>query len=293
MHVDRRRLLTLLAGGIALSACARAPQHTPAHPPVAATTPAPTSTPGGMTSQTTASRAVVDRAAIVARYSGRSATQWGPHLPGIHTHVPTRGAQRSLALTFDGCGGRGGSGVDNALLELLEREQIPATLFLNRRWIDTNLDLTRRLSANHLYEIGNHGTRHLPLSVNGRSAYGINGTATVAEVVDEVLDNHERIRIVTGQAPRWFRAGTAHYDDIAAAIVADVGEQIAGFAVNGDAGATFTAKQVRSALVGAEQGAIVLMHLNQPTGGTAEGLAAALPALRATGTRFVHLDHNP
>ena len=246
MHIGRRRFLTLLAGSVALSGCARAPQHTAApalessaHPPPAATTSV------AIDSQMTAGLAAVDRAAIVARHSGRSATQWGTHLPGIHTHVPASGPGRRLALTFDGCGGGNGSGVDDALLALLEREQIPATLFLNRRWIDANVDLTRRLSAHPLYEIGNHGTRHLPLSVHGRPAYGIKGTATVADVVDEVLDNHERIRVVTGHAPRWFRAGTAHYDDIAAAIVADVGEQIAGFAVNGDAGATFSAKQVR------------------------------------------------
>lgn len=297
MPVDRRRFLTLLGAGITLTACAPAPHRpasaptTAAPPPIGTKTPAPTTVPApsSMVSQTSKAPAALDRAAIIARHSGRPTKHWGTHLAGIHTHVPAGGAERHLALTFDGCGGRAGSGVDHALLELLEREKIPATMFLNRRWIDSNLDLTRHLAANPLHEIGNHGTRHVPLSVRGRAAYGIAGTASVPEVVEEVLDNHERIRSVTGRAPRWFRSGTAHYDDVAAAIVADVGEQIAGFATNGDAGATFSAKQVRAALLGADPGAIVLMHLNQPSGGTAEGLATALPELRSAGTTFVHL----
>ena len=41
--------------------------------------------------------------------------------------------EKTLALTFDACGGPGGSGVDTDLLELLEAESVPATLFLNQR----------------------------------------------------------------------------------------------------------------------------------------------------------------
>ncbi|WP_246442170.1 polysaccharide deacetylase family protein [Rhodococcus triatomae] len=232
----------------------------------------------------------VDRGALVARFEGVPATQWGTHLPGVVTHVSAGGPGRPLALTFDGCGGPAGSGVDHALLDLLERERIPATLFLNRRWIDAHPDLVRDLAAHPLFEVENHGSRHLPLSVHGRSAYGIDGTGSSAEVVDEVLDNHERIRTLTGREPHWFRAGTAHYDEVAVDIVGEIGVRIAGFAVNGDGGATFGAGQVRASLLGAESGAIVLLHLNHPQGGTAEGLEAALPELRASGTHFVLLE---
>ena len=125
--------------------------------------------------------------------------------------------------------------------------------------------------------------------MNGRDAYGIGGTRSVAEAVDEVGTNHDRLTELTGRRPRWFRPGTAHYDDVAAQIVRDVGEQPTGFAVNGDFGATASPSTVTSALVGTPPGGIVLAHMNQPGSGTAAGLEAALPTLRAQGRRFVRL----
>ncbi|NLG55247.1 MAG: polysaccharide deacetylase family protein [Rhodococcus sp.] len=235
--------------------------------------------PGGALSN------VIDRQRVIDRFTGVAPSQWGTHLPGVATHVDGG----ALALTFDGCGGGSGSGVDHALLDLLAREQIPATFFLNRRWIDTHPALTTQLSESPLFTIENHGTTHAPLSVNGRSAYGIAGTASVAAAVDEVLGNHYRIEELTGRTPQWFRAGTAHYDDVAVQVVAELGLGVAGFAVNGDAGATFHANQVRNALVQAQPGSIVLMHLNHPGSGVAEGVAAAVPALRASGTHFTTL----
>jgi peptidoglycan/xylan/chitin deacetylase (PgdA/CDA1 family) len=91
-----------------------------------------------------------------------------------------------IALTFDACGGPGGSGYDRALIDFLRRREIPATLFINSRWIDANPAIFRRLAAEPLFEIANHGTRHRPLSVTGRSAYGIPGTRSAAEVYDEI-----------------------------------------------------------------------------------------------------------
>ena len=228
-----------------------------------------------------------DPAALVTRHGSAVPHEWGPVVTGVLTRLASPGHR--MALTFDGCGGPHGSAVDPDLIALLEREHLPATLFLNARWIDANRDLTDRLAANPLVELANHGTRHLPLSVTGRSAYGITGTGSVAEVIDEVMINHQLLQSITGVAPRWFRPGTAHCDEVAAAVVRDLGEEVVGFTVNGDSGATSTAGQVHSALAGSAPGSIVILHLNRPHGSTAEGLAAALPALRAQGLEFVTL----
>jgi peptidoglycan/xylan/chitin deacetylase (PgdA/CDA1 family) len=224
---------------------------------------------------------------VAARYAGRKPTTWGMDVQGVDATIPGAGG-RTLALTFDACGGAGGSRIDTGLIDVLRRNQVPATLFLNQRWVRSNQAYAEQLVADPLFRIGNHGTRHLPLSVSGRSAYGIIGTRSAQEVVDEVWGNHEYLRSLTGQAPTWFRCGTAHYDEVAVAIVRDLGYRVAGFASNGDSGATFTAAQVTSALTHAGSG-IVIMHMNQPGRGTMPGVAAALPTLKAGGTTFVHL----
>lgn len=224
---------------------------------------------------------------IVAEFSGRTPTEWGETVAGVKTRLATD--ERVIALTLDACGSPRGKGFDATLINYLEREKIPATLFINSRWIDANRELFLRLAANPLFEIGNHGLLHKPASVNGRSVYGINGTKDVADLVDEIELNAVKIRELTGKKPRWYRSGTAYYDEVAVAVAERLGNKVIGFDVLGDAGATYNKEQVREALLKAGHGAIVIMHMNHPEGGTALGAIAALPELRKRGFRFVKL----
>ncbi|MET3718675.1 hypothetical protein [Arthrobacter sp. UYEF21] len=50
------------------------------------------------------------------------------------------------------------------------------------RWIRINPSQARDLAANPLFELANHGTRHTSLSVTGKTANGIPGTRSSAEV---------------------------------------------------------------------------------------------------------------
>jgi peptidoglycan/xylan/chitin deacetylase (PgdA/CDA1 family) len=225
----------------------------------------------------------VDARSVAALNAGRTPTQWGTALPGIVSRFAAAG--RQLALTFDACD----RACDEALLGTLQRYNAPAVLFICSKWIDANPGRTEQLAANPLFEIGNHGTRHVPLSVTGRSAYGIAGTKSASEAVDEVWTNQNRIAALTGTAPSWFRTGTAHYDDVAVQIVHELGLTPVGFSVNADNGATSPAGKVGAAIMGATPGSIVLAHMNHPASGTAAGVATAIPALSAAGWEFVRL----
>ncbi|MFE5083471.1 polysaccharide deacetylase family protein [Streptomyces mirabilis] len=298
MTPSRRTVLAAIAGG-ALAGCA-GPQSTAnrsgsvtGSPSTSATIATGTSTPGSSLSATapsatapSASRAVT-RADIVARYGHAVPHTWGFDAPAVVHALPT--ARRVIALTFDACGGPGGSGYDRALIDFLRRREIPATLFINSRWIDANPAIFRRLAAEPLFEIANHGTRHRPLSVTGRSAYGIPGTRSAAEVYDEISGNRTKLTRLLGTPPRFFRSGTAYCDDVAARIVTALGERFVSFSVNGDGGATFTPEQVRTTVAAAPGGSIVICHMNHPRGGTARGITAAVPQLLVTGHSFTRL----
>ncbi len=228
-----------------------------------------------------------DPAAVAARYAGRKPARWGTDLPGIITTVPAE--NNRMALTFDACGGPDNDQINTELMNYLITHGISATLFLNKRWIDADPARAERLAANPLFELANHGTRHCPLSVTGHAAYGIAGTHSPQEAVDEVWGNHERLTQLVGHPPRFFRAGTAHYDDLAVSIVRDLGEQPVGFSINGDAGATYSAAQVRTAMAKAQPGSISIAHMHRPKSGTAEGMSVVLPVLRSRGLEFVKL----
>lgn len=228
---------------------------------------------------------------VAASHAGRQPQQWGVDVSGVHRWLvdPGTPGAPTLALTFDACGGPGGSGVDQVLLDFLVAESIPATLFLNQRWILANRGLTEQLVASELFEVGNHGSRHLPLSVTGQAAYGIGGTRDARDAASEVWENHELLTGLMGEPPRWFRSGTAHYDEVATDIAVELGERPVGFTTNGDAGATAPASVVAAEVTAAPAGGIVLAHMNHPQSGTAAGVAQAIASLRDGGWRLVTL----
>lgn len=216
------------------------------------------------------------------------ATQWGENITGVATRFQTD--KKEIALTFDACGGSAKSSqVDEKLLEFLIVHQIPATLFINARWIDSNLEMFKKLSTNPLFEIANHGTLHKPLSTSGKSIYGLAGTNSSEEVVAEIEDNNLKIEKLTGRRPHFFRSGTAYYDEKAVAIARDLGMEIGGYSLLGDAGATFSARQVTLQLSRAKEGDIILLHMNHPESGTREGVADGILYLENRGFSFVRL----
>jgi peptidoglycan/xylan/chitin deacetylase (PgdA/CDA1 family) len=227
------------------------------------------------------------RERIGANFAGHPPREWSETVPGVRTRLKTR--DRVLALTLDACGSSTGKGFDAALIGYLEQERIPATLFINARWIDANPELFRRLAANPLFEIANHGLMHRPASVTGRSVYGISGTRNVGELVDEIEGNARKIFALTGLHTRYYRSGTAYYDEVAVEVSRRLGHEVIGFSILGDAGATYRKEQVKEALLRARPGDIVILHMNHPSGGTAAGVIAALPELKRRGFRFVRL----
>jgi peptidoglycan/xylan/chitin deacetylase (PgdA/CDA1 family) len=232
-----------------------------------------------------------DREQLVPSFGGRTPRVWGLEPPGVTLMLPPETS--AVALTFDCCGGPGGSGFDRSLLSALKANKVPATFFLNTRWVRSNLSLTRELAADPLFEIANHGTGHRPLSVTGESAYGIAGTADAGQVYDEIMGAQAELSAATGRTPRFFRSGTAHYDDVAVQICRTLGLVPVNFTVNGDAGATYPAAAVAAELLSAGQGSIIIAHANRPDAGTGTGVKAALPRMKDRGTRFIRLSDAP
>ena len=74
--------------------------------------------------------------------------EWGERVTGVKTRLATK--EKVIALTFDACGSAKGMGIDMQLVEFLEKERVPATLFMNARWIEGNRTLFDQLAGNVL-----------------------------------------------------------------------------------------------------------------------------------------------
>lgn len=224
-----------------------------------------------------------------SQHENEKPLEWGQEVTGVITRFDP-GKGKTIALTFDACGGSiKGCGFDADLVALLRKKNIPATLFINARWIEANPGLFTDLAADPLFEIANHGFAHKPLSVIGLKAYGIAGTKNAREAACEIEEGAEVIEKKSGRRPRLFRSGTNHYDEVAVKIAGELGQKVIGCSISGDGGATFSEQQVKKQLLSVKPGDIVLMHMNRPEGGTAEGVASALATLQANGFSFVRL----
>jgi peptidoglycan/xylan/chitin deacetylase (PgdA/CDA1 family) len=131
---------------------------------------------------------------VICELGKEHPTLWAEVVPSVKTRIDTD--KNVIALTLDACGSEG-DGYDSALINYLTTNNIPATLFINARWIDKNPDIFKQLAKNPLFEIENHGFEHKPCSVSGKSIYGIKGTRNAAEVVDEIEKNGRKITALT------------------------------------------------------------------------------------------------
>lgn len=224
---------------------------------------------------------------IISTSTGRTPREWSEVVRGVRTRLNTE--EKVLALTFDACGGRRRSGYDGRLIQYLETEKVPATLFMSGRWMDANPKICKKLSKNPLFEIENHGLKHRPCSAIGRSIYGIEGTKNVGEMYDEIESNALKILDLTGRKPMYYRPAAAHCDEICVEIANALGYQVVTFSVLGDAGATYSKRKVKEALSNAPPSSIILLHMNHPESETAEGLIEAIPELKKRGFRLVKL----
>lgn len=223
---------------------------------------------------------------MIEAFGDTSPHSWGENVDGVITEIDTD--EKIVALTFDACDGSPDS-YDEELINYLIDEEVPATLFIGGQWIKENEEAFMKLSNNPLFEIANHGYDHQPLSVTGEVAYHIQGTADVGAAFDEVFKNQMLINELTGETPKYFRSGTAHYDDVAVAIVEALGLKAVNYNVLGDAGGTFNQEQINSAFETAKEGSIFLFHMNQPDSEIASGVKDGIRRLKDNGFNFVQL----
>lgn len=195
---------------------------------------------------------------------------------------------KRVALTLDACSGR----FDEDLIAFLVRNQIPATLFATKKWLDKNPYGVALIKSHlDLFEVEDHGENHIPAVIGvGRKVYGIPGEPDIIHLRREVVEGARAIEQAIGVPPHWYRAATAEYDSQASREIENLGYKIAGFSVNADAGATLKQAAIEDRLQHVRGGDVIIAHMNKPAGDTAEGLSVGLLQLLKRGYVFVRLD---
>jgi peptidoglycan/xylan/chitin deacetylase (PgdA/CDA1 family) len=204
-----------------------------------------------------------------------------PELPPIDPVLVAHG-DRSLpyiALTFDACQTVGSpTGYDQAIIRILNGTHTPATLFLGGLWMQQHPAQTRALAANPLFELGNHSWSHRDFT-----------ELSPEEMSREILRTQDAMYQLTGRQSTLFRFPFDTYTDDALAVVGQHGlRAIQADVITGDADSRITTRDIVNAVTArAQNGSIIIMHMNTHGWHTAEALPPLIQHLRDQGYTFV------
>ena len=167
--------------------------------------------------------------------------------------------------------------------QVLEENQVPATLFLTGLWAQAYPDVARDLAHDPLFEIGSHTYDHAAFRT---PCYGL---AQAGDRPGEITQAAAQIQAVTGVAPRLLRFPGDCYDRSDVQLAAGLGYRVISGDVRGGDAFNLSAVSIAATVLGAlKPGSIVLLHMhggpNAPM--TAQALRLIIPAIRQRGLGF-------
>ncbi len=206
--------------------------------------------------------------------------------PELHLSTNPNTTPR-VALTFDACSGK----TDERILQTLINNHISATIFVTARWIKRNPQAIAELKSNaDLFEIENHGARHLPIIDFPIKVFGLEASGSAEAVREEIEGGAKAIEKTFGSKPKWFRGATGLYSVSAENIISEMDYKLAGYSLHGDGGASFSTNRTASTFAAAKDGDVIIAHINQPTKPAGVGVVEGILKLKAAGFKFVKLE---
>jgi len=166
-----------------------------------------------------------------------------------------------VALTFDLCPVKEGSGFDEPLVQELITHRLHATFFPSGRWMATHDAAVRELLAVPFFEIGTHGEEHKSLP-----------TLTRAGQVREMEGAVKRLASQYGRKAVLFRPPYGDYNEESVSVAHQEGLQIVLWSVvSGDPDPKLPADRIAAEVERrAHNGSIVIFHANGRGWHTAE-----------------------
>jgi len=202
--------------------------------------------------------------------------------------------QEVVALTFDADmtqgmydkleKGKVASWYNKDVIDILEKDKVPATIFVTGLWAKAYPGVTKELFDNPLFEIGNHSYSH-PSFVS--TCFNL---PKIGNREAEFKDSQEILRSITGVYPRLFRFPGGCYNKSDLDIAKKYNLTVVGWdVVSGDAFNSDTKLIIRRVEGKVRSGSIVVMHLNgnKNAPSTAKALPEIISFLRSKGYTFV------
>jgi peptidoglycan/xylan/chitin deacetylase (PgdA/CDA1 family) len=158
-----------------------------------------------------------------------------------------------VALTFDLCPVRNGSGYDQPLMDYLIKHRIPATFFMSGKWMAKHEPEVDNLLGMGFFEIGTHGDVHAHLPMHNAD-----------EQRTEILGPVKMLQEHYAHETTLFRPPYGEYNDVTVAVVNLLGLQFIQWNIeSGDPDPTLSVEQILTRVAKrAKPGSIIVFHAN-------------------------------
>jgi len=213
------------------------------------------------------------------------------HGPAVVNHGSRH--RNEIALTFDADmtpamlkllqDGVVKSWYNKQVIDILEQNDVPATLFMTGLWAQTYPETAKQLADNPLFEIGNHSFNHNAFTDD---CYGLPSIPNNKAAAD-IESSQQAIKDATGVTPIFFRFPGLCHDSYDTARVTKNGMQTIDGTGSGDAWIHNPQAIADNVLKQAQNGSIIVFHMHGDgelgTGyapETAAALKKVIPELR-------------
>ena len=158
-----------------------------------------------------------------------------------------------VALTFDLCPVRNGTGYDQTLIDYLIEQKIPATFFMSGKWMTKHDQQVRALLQIPFFEVGTHGKVHAHMPFQ-----------SAEEQKQEILGPVRLFKTKYSYNATLFRPPYGEFNDDTVKVTRVLGLQfILWNVVSGDPDPTLTASQIEGRLKRfVRKGSVIVMHAN-------------------------------
>ncbi|HMS84727.1 MAG TPA: polysaccharide deacetylase family protein [Nitrospira sp.] len=158
-----------------------------------------------------------------------------------------------VALTFDLCPVRKGSGYDQPLMDYLITHRIPATFFMSGKWMAKHEADVEHLLGLDFFEVGTHGEVHAHLPMHDAD-----------EQRTEILGPVKHLQEYYGHETTLFRPPYGEYNDETVSVVKLLGLQFIQWNIeSGDPDPTLSADSILARVTRrTKPGSIIVFHAN-------------------------------
>ncbi len=204
--------------------------------------------------------------------------------------------KNKIALTFDAemtdgmfqavVSGKVKSSYDRRIIDILDKTQTKATLFLTGQWIELYPDITKGLAKDPLFEFGSHS--YNDSSFEGY-CYGLKQIPDTLQI-EQIGSAEKLLREYVGIDNRFFRFPGGCYSEGDVKQVNQANDIVVHWDVKGTDGFNDNTNQIISNVVdNVQNGSIIILHMNgAPTAPkTADALPVIIFKLKQKGFEFV------